>query len=68
MKTVDWTNDYRINRALTAAVEVAVAVGKSLMTGLAILILLTGVKTFRGAAWVLGGAVIFISAVVAVVL
>jgi hypothetical protein len=51
MKTIDLTNDYRINRALTVAASFLVEGAKALVTGVAILAIWSGAENLFGMVW-----------------
>jgi hypothetical protein len=70
MKTIDITNDYRINRALGAAVEIAAAVGEGLLVSVVVLAGAAGFEdlSLRGLVWGTAGVLIAVAVVVSWIL
>ncbi len=61
---IDITDDYRINLALSRAANLAIEAGKALLKGIALLCILTGAQTLRGAAWRVAGFFVAVAVLV----
>jgi hypothetical protein len=67
VKTIDLTNDYRINRALAVAAGFLVDGAKAVVTGLAILAIWSRAENLFGVVW-RGAAVVALAALAAWIL